>query len=278
MFQNMTTADIQHLREQTGVGMMQAKRALEASQGDMALAIEHLRKSGQKIAASKSERSAREGVIGTWISTDQRQVALVVLTCETDFVARTEDFQQVANRLAAHLGTRTGPELTAESFLTQDGLDGQSTVNEFLATVIARLGENMQIPKIAAWSSDKGMCSVYVHANKKIASIVEIESASADVGHEVALHVAAMNPTYLDAASVPPNTVASEQEIYREQLRGEGKPEAMWDKIIPGKLKKFYADVCLLDQAFVKDDTVTVAKYLQQNGPGQVRRFVRLTL
>lgn len=274
----MTTAEIQHLREQTGVGMMTAKRALEASQGDMAAAIEHLRKAGQKIAASKSSRAAKEGVIGVWISDDRRRGALVALACETDFVARTEDFQKVAEKLAAHLGSMNVNQMTAETFLEQAGFDGGTTVRQSLETIIAKLGENMQIPNLAILSADAGTIASYLHASRKVAALVALEGGSEEVGHDLTMHIAAMNPTYLSVAQVPAEVVSSEQGIYRAQLKREGKPEAMWEKILPGKLKKFYADVCLLDQPFVKDDSLTVGEYLKKNGGATVTGFIRVAI
>lgn len=194
---NITTADIQKLREQTGVGMMDAKKALTAAAGDMTAAVEALRKKGQKIAASKSERAVKEGVVGTYLHSNGKIAALVAVACETDFVARTEDFQALAKDLA--------------------------------------------------------------------------------------MHVAAMNPTYLKPSDVPAEVIAKEEEIYREQLTAEGKPEAMLEKILPGKLKKFYSDVCFLEQPFVKDDSVTVGQLVESSisklGENiQVTSFSRLTV
>lgn len=174
----ITTADIQALRQQTGVGMMEAKKALTTANGDTVLAIENLRKSGKKLAASKSERTVKEGRIGTYIHANGKIAALVAVACETDFVARTDDFAALA--------------------------------------------------------------------------------------HDLALHVAASNPKYTQPSDVPLEVLEKEQEIYREQLKAEGKPEKMWDNIIEGKVKKFYADVCLLNQPYVKDDSMTVQELVQQ--------------
>lgn len=173
----ISTADIQSLRDQTGVGMMDAKKALQAADGNMNVAIESLRKQGQKIAAKKSERTVKEGAVGTYLHSNGKIAALVALACETDFVARTEDFQNLAKDLA--------------------------------------------------------------------------------------MHVAAMNPTYLKSSDIPADVIAKEEEIYRAQLKDEGKPEAMLEKILPGKLKKFYSEVCFLDQPFVKDDAMSVGQLVE---------------
>lgn len=174
----ISTSDIQQLRQHTGVGMMEAKRALEEAQGKMDVAVANLRKSGQKIAQKKSERQVKEGVVGTYLHSNKKVGTMVALACETDFVARTEEFMALA--------------------------------------------------------------------------------------HDLALHVAATNPLYLQSSEVPAEIIAQEEEIYRAQLLSEGKPEAMWEKIIPGKLQKYYSETCLLQQLFVKDDSKTVQAVLQE--------------
>lgn len=256
---------------------MDAKRALEASHGRLPAAIEYLRSHGQKIAAAKSSRQATEGVIGVWVSPDRRHGALVAVACETDFVSRTPEFQALAAQLASHLGSLT-TTLTAEQFLDQPGPNGAATVRQSLTSVIARLGENILVPKIAVLSAASGAIDSYLHANRKLAALVAVQGGPADVGHDLAMHVAALNPAYLAPSDVPAAVLAGEQAIYREQLRHEGKPPAMWDKILPGKLQKFYAADCLLDQPFVKDDQLTVRRYLQQSGGVRVTAFIRLAM
>lgn len=274
----MTTADIQKLREQTGVGMMDAKRALEATGGDMEKAIEHLRKAGQKVAEKKSSRQAKEGGVGVWVSADKKHGAMVAVACETDFVARTDDFMKLAQRFAEHLGSLRQSSLTAEQFLDQPGFDGAATVRESLDTAIAKLGENMQIPSIAQLSTETGVIDSYLHASRKVATLVAVDAGNETVSHDVAMHIAAMNPTYLASTDVPADVVAKEQVIYRELLVKEGKPEAMLEKILPGKLKKFYSDVCLLDQPFVKDDSMSVGQYVKQSTAATVTGFTRLAI
>lgn len=274
----MTTAEIQKLREQTGVGMMDAKRALEASNGDMAAAVDYLRKAGQKIAASKSDREAKEGGIGVWLSPDRKHGTLVALACETDFVALTPEFQAIATQLATHLGSINQDTLTAEQFLTKLGPDGTPSVKHFLDGVIAKMGENMQIQTVAILTTTTGTIDSYLHASRKVATLVVLEGGNETVSHEVAMHVAAMNPKYLTPENVPAEVVTSEQNIYREQLSREGKPEAMLEKIVPGKLKKFYQDNCLLNQLFIKDDSLSIADYLKQNSGAVVTDFVRVAI
>jgi len=168
---------VQQLRQQTGVGLMAAKRALEATDGDMAKAIEQLRASGLKVAAQKSGRTVKDGVVGTYLHANGKVGAMVALACETDFVARTDDFK--------------------------------------------------------------------------------------DLAHDLALHVAASNPRYLQPSDIPTEILEVEKDVYRAQLKTEGKPEKMWDKIIEGKLEKFYSDTCLLNQPFVKDDQLTINGVIQ---------------
>lgn len=274
----MTTAEIQQLREQTGVGMMDAKRALEAVGGDMKAAIEHLRKAGQKIAASKSARTVKEGSIGVWVAEDGSRGAMVAVACETDFVARTDSFQAFVRQLAQVLGQHGTPTTTVEQFLEMPGVDGAATVKVSLESAIATLGENMQIPSLAVVEADGGAVDMYLHASKKVAALVALNRAQAEVSHDVAMHVAALGPKYLAPQDVPADVVATEEGIYREQLSREGKPEAMWEKILPGKVKKFYADVCLTDQLFIKDDSMTVAAYLKNAGDLRVTNFARLAI
>lgn len=274
----MTTADIQHLREQTGVGMMDAKRALTATNGDMAAAIEHLRKAGQKIAASKSDRTVKEGGIGVWVSEDRKRAAVVALACETDFVARTDQFQGFSLQLAEHLGSLGLSDVTPEQFMEQPGMNGDATVKASLDSMIAKLGENMVIVQTVVVQAQAGALDTYVHASRKIVSVVSLVNGTPTALHDVAMHVAAMNPKYLNESVVPADVVASEEGIYREQLQREGKPEAMWDKILPGKLKKFYADTCLVAQPFVKDDSMTVAAFLKQQGDATVESYIRVAM
>lgn len=274
----MTTAEIRQLREQTGVGMMDAKRALEASNGDMAAAVEYLRKAGQKIVASKSARQVKEGAIGVWLSPDRKRGTLVALACETDFVARTPEFQNIGEQLAAQLGSLDQDTLTTEQFLKQSGPGGTANVQQFLDGVITKLGENMQIPTMAVLVADAGSIGSYLHASRKVAALVAVAGGNEEVSHNLAMHIAALNPTYLNPESIPAEIIASEQSIYREQLSREGKPESMQEKIIPGKLKKFYADICLLNQPFIKDDSLTVADYLKQSGGAVVKGFTRVAI
>ncbi len=173
----ITTADIQTLRQQTGVGILEAKKALLSADGNMTKAVEILRKAGVKLAAKKSDRAVKEGVIGMYIHANHKIGAMVALACETDFVARTEDFQNLA--------------------------------------------------------------------------------------HDLAIHVAAANPRYLQPSQIPDDVIASERDIYQAQLKAEGKPEKMWEKIVDGKLEKFYAETCFLAQPFVKDDQQTIAELVQ---------------
>lgn len=275
---SITTADVQHLRQQTGVGMMDAKHALEATAGNLEAAIEHLRKTGQKIVAAKSARQVKAGTIGVWVSADKRQGTIVAVACETDFVARTDDFRTYANRLAAHLGDLNEGSITPEDFLDRPGPDRAQTVRQSLERVIATMGENIQISQLAVLVTSSGTIDSYLHANNTVAALVAIDGGTSDVSHDLTLHIAALHPQFLSAADVPALLINRERDIYREQLKAEGKPEAMWEKIIPGKLQKFYRDVCLLDQPFVKDDSVSVSQYLKSVGGATVTGFARIAI
>lgn len=261
----ITTADIQALRQQTGVGLMDAKKALEAVDGDIQQAIEHLRKAGQKIAGQKSQRAVKDGYVGVWTAPDGSAAAILALACETDFVARTEDFHALANTLAATLGASAADQ-TAESFQALLGPGQAATVAEYIQSTIAKLGENIQVVGLGQLRGAPGSIDTYLHANGKVAAAVALVGGPDELRHDLALQVAALNPTYARPEDVPADVIASESAIYREQLLAEGKPAAMIDKILPGKLQKFYRDVCLIEQPFVKDDAQSIRQLMAADG------------
>lgn len=270
---SLSTADIQWLRGETGVGMMDAKKALEAAGGDRAVALEALRKSGAKVAAAKSARIVKDGAVGVALSADRRRAAMVALACETDFVARTPDFQALVNELATTLLTVSADnaDITLEQFLVASAPTG--TVTDLVNASLAKMGENMQITGIAVLNGE--LIGEYVHSNRKLGALVALTNGNEVLAHDMAMHVAAMNPLYLAPADVPADILAKEEEVFRAQLQTEGKPEAMWDKILPGKVAKFYAEVCVLKQPFVKDDKQRIEQVL---GIASITGFSRLAV
>lgn len=253
--------------------MMDAKKALEAAGGDREAALEALRKSGAKVAAAKSTRTVKDGAVGVALTADRRRGAMVALACETDFVARTPDFQALVNELATNLLALSNdrPDMTLEEFLVAPSPTG--TVTDLVNATIAKMGENMQLTGIAVLSGEK--IGDYVHSNRKLGSLVAVTGGTDDLAHDLAMHVAAMNPLYRTPTDVPADILAKEEEVFRAQLQTEGKPEAMWDKILPGKVAKFYSEVCLVKQPFVKDDKQRIEQVV---GSAEITGFKRLAI
>lgn len=260
----VTASMIKELRERTGVGMSACKQALVEAEGNMEKAIELLRKKGMASAVKKESRDAKEGVIGYAESDDA--LVLVEVSAETDFVTQNQVFQDFLSGVAEELLISKPANL--EDFLKQNySKDGNMTIDEYRATAIQAVGENIQIRRFAFLPKDANSCvGIYRHMGGKIVAAVEIVGANdqADVAKEIAMHVAAAAPEYLDADSVPSDIIEKEKEIARSQI--QNKPEHIQDKIIEGKLRAFYDQSCLVNQGFIKDDSVTVAQLLENKG------------
>jgi elongation factor Ts len=240
---------VKKIRQATGAGMSDINKALVEANGDEAKAVEILRKAGQKIAAKKADREIKEGTI-VFAEADGK-LAVVALGCETDFVSRNPDFIQQVQELADEL-------------LKRGKDDFQSWANDKIQNdLIVKIGENLQLVNFEIIES--AIMGSYLHSNRKVASVVTLKSGTKEIARDVAMHAAAMAPKYLQPEEVPAELLDKEKEIYTEQLKNEGKPEAMWEKIIPGKVAKFYSDVCLLKQAYVKDDKQSIEQYLKAN-------------
>lgn len=240
---------IKEVRQITGAGMSDVNKALAEAKGDKDKAIEILRKQGQKIAAKKSAREIKEGVIA--LAFAQAKVAVVALGCETDFVARNEDFVQSVNGLAKKLLELSQDKFTpwAEEYIKNE--------------LVVKIGENLQLLK--AEIVEGQIMGTYLHSNKKVAAVVVLSAGSESLAKEIAMHVAAMAPKYLRPEDVPADVLAKEKEIYAQQLKNEGKPANIMEKIMAGKVAKFYTEVCLLNQPFIKDDKQSVEKFLAAN-------------
>jgi len=257
----MSLDTIKHIREITGSGIVEVQKALKQADGDETKAIEILRKGGQALAAKRSARATSEGVIG--VADTVGKVAFVRLTCETDFVARNDGFIDAANGLAKQALTLSADEMQT---LATDKIKNE---------LIIKIGENLQYGGTEVISGE--ILGFYLHSNRKVAAVVILSAGSADTAREIAMHAAAMKPQYLTPTDVPQEIIAKEQEIYREQLARENKPVEMIEKILPGKLNKYYSDVCLLKQAFVKDDKQTVEQYAASQ-KAVVKSFKVITL
>ncbi|GHV01931.1 elongation factor Ts [Campylobacterota bacterium] len=252
---------IKQLREATNAGMLDCKKALTENDGDMEAAVEWLRKKGLSKAAKVADKIAAEGAIVLKIADDKKSATIVEINCETDFVAKNDNFKAFAKEVID--GISASPAKTIDE-LKASGLGAQS-YTDLIGGAIGKLGEKIDIRRFAKHTLSNGIVNGYLHSNSRVGVIVAIETTAkelADFARDIAMHAAAMKPLYLNETEVPAEDIAKEREIALEQLRKEGKPEAMLEKIVPGKIKKFIADITLEGQAFVKDDKKSVAEAL----------------
>ena len=253
----VTAAEVNNLRKITGAGMMDCKKALVEANGDLDSAIEILRKKGQKVAAKRADRESSEGVAITVANQENTTAIGVVLACETDFVGKNADFIELAHKIAnSALSCKSKEELLKASL-------GEMTVEEKLIEQTGVIGEKIQINDFAR--IDAEYVGTYIHAGNKISSLVGFSEKADNIevaGKDIAMQIAAMNPIALDEKNVDAEVIEKEIEIAKDQLRAEGKPEEMLDKIAQGKLKRFFKDNTLVHQAFIKDGKVSVSQYL----------------
>ena len=253
----VTASEVNKLRKTTGAGMMDCKKALVEANGDLDSAIEILRKKGQKVAAKRADRESSEGVVITVANQENTTAIGVVLACETDFVGKNADFIELAHKIAnSALSCKSKEELLKASL-------GEMTVEEKLIEQTGVIGEKIQINDFAR--IDAEYVGTYIHAGNKISSLVGFSEKADNIevaGKDIAMQIAAMNPIALDEKNVDAEVIEKEIEIAKDQLRAEGKPEEMLDKIAQGKLKRFFKDNTLVHQAFIKDGKVSVSQYL----------------
>ena len=267
----ITAADVRNLREKTGAPMMDCKKALEATGGDLEAAEDHLRKLGLKAAGKKAGRATGEGRCFLTLSDDARQGALVAVSCETDFVARTPDFETFLKDLCAHVMLNRPASVEA---LMEQGWTGGGTVQDALTETIGKLGENMSISDVRFLEAPEGFVGGYIHHNQKVGVLSAIQTSasredSAGVLKQLGMHAAALPPTSLCREEIAKDQLDREIAIYREEVKN--KPEEIQEKIINGKLEKFYAGTCLREQPWVMDDSMTVAKAIEKTlGQGSV--------
>ncbi|MFL6600996.1 MAG: translation elongation factor Ts [Steroidobacteraceae bacterium] len=257
------TADtVKQLRERTGAGMMECKKALVETKGDLDAAAELMRKQGLAKADKKATRVAAEGVVVIEKSADSHTAAMVEVNCETDFVAREQDFRGFAQAVAGK-ALATGPS-ALEAVLAAK-LDSGETVEERRRALIAKIGENITVRRSVVLSSAPGheqRLGAYVHGTR-IGALVAVKGGDAALAHDLAMHVAASNPKYRTMADVPADVVAKEREILTEQAQGEGKPPEIVAKMVEGRLRKSLGEITLLGQPFVKDPDITIEKLLK---------------
>lgn len=285
---NITASMVKELREMTGAGMMDCKKALAETSGDMDKAVEFLREKGLAAAEKKAGRIAAEGIVDTNVSEDGKTASIVEVNSETDFVAKNEKFRDFVAAVAAQASKTNAKDLDA--FLEEKWeLDNSKTIKEELSTMIALIGENMNIRRFEQLKSDNGFAASYIHGGGRIGILVDVETTAVnddvkEAAKNVAMQIAALNPKYVNRNEISEDYIAHEKEILKAQIKNdpsnEKKPENIIEKMIEGRLNKELKEVCLLDQVYVKDGDMTVSQYLdsvskQVGAPVSVKSFIR---
>lgn len=271
--------DIKELRERTGAGVLDCKNALNETNGDIEAAVEYLREKGIAAAAKKAGRIAAEGIVNVLINEEKNKGIVVEVNCETDFVAKNEKFKDLVFNISKHI--LQSEAKTVKDVLTEPWfLDGDKDVNTVIKEAIASIGENINLRRFKRYTT-AGFLQGYIHMGGKIGVLVDIDAELNEenqrVAKDIAMHIAASNPEYLTRDEVSDEVIAKERAIYREQMLNEGKPEHIIDKIVDGKMEKFYAQVCLVEQAFVRDTDKTIGQLLKEENI-QVNNFTRYEL
>ena len=268
----MITAElVKELREKTGAGMMDCKKVLTETDGDMEKAAELLRERGIAKAAKKSGRIAAEGLVATFVSADKKVGSVVEVNAETDFVAKNEEFVTFVNDVAEIVATAAPADV--EALLATTYKDAGKTVQEVLTEKIATIGENMSIRRFDRFESE-GLIESYIHGAGKIAVLVDFAKGETELAKDVCMQIAAARPEFFNRESVPQDRVAKEMEILKAQAMNEGKPAEIAEKMVQGRIGKFYSEICLLDQEFVKDPSVKVGDLIKNKG-SEMTRYAR---
>ena len=269
----ITAAIVKELRERTGAGMMDCKKALVATEGDMEKAIDFLREKGLSQAAKKAGRVAAEGAVVAYVTEDGKTGAIVEVNCETDFVGKNENFQALAKSIA-ELIVKTNPA-DVDALLASE-MDGK-TVKDVVTEAIAKIGENISVRRFVRYESAEGKVYSYIHGGGKIGVLVDMKGGDAELGKDIAMQVAAAKPQFLNRNEVPDSELEHEKDILTEQARNEGKPENIIAKMVMGRINKYYKEVCLVDQEFIRDGDLTISKLLKSKN-ADVARFARFQL
>ena len=276
----ITASMVKELREATNAGMMDCKKALKACDGDMDKAVDYLREKGLASAAKKANRLASEGLVGSYYCEKCNTAALVEVNCETDFVAKTDEFKNLVSEIAKQI-VKTNPA-DVDALLASE-YEG-STIADMITAKVATIGEKITVRRFVRYQAEHGMVDTYIHMGGKVGVIVELKcdevnDAVKEVAHDVALQIAAASPVapeYVRRSEVDPSHLEHEKEILVAQARNEGKPEKIIEKMVEGRIVKFYKEVCLLEQPFVKDGDVSVQKMIDAKAKGaDVVRFTR---
>lgn len=267
----ITAAMVKELRELTGAGMMDCKKALTETNGDKQKAIDFLREKGIAKAAKKAGRIAAEGVVAAFVDEAAKVGAVVEVNCETDFVANTDKFHALADKVAKHIMAENPADMDA---LNASMLDGKS-VADFIKEVIANIGEKIDIRRFARYETKAGRIASYIHMGGKIGVLVELSGGTAELAKDISMQIAAANPACVNRSQVDPAALEHEREVLKKQALEEGKPEKIVEKMVEGRINAYYKEVCLLEQPFVKEPKQSVEKVL---GGVEVARFARYQL
>lgn len=269
----VTAAVVKELREKTGAGMMDCKKVLTETNGDIEKAIELLRERGIAKAAKKSDRVAAEGVVAAYLSEDKKVGSVVEVNSETDFVGKNEEFRIFVADIAEQIA-KENPS-SVENLLEQKYIkDTSKTVQQILTDKIATIGENISIRRFERFEAQNGLVEKYIHGDGKIGVLIEIENGDSSLAKDLCMQIAAAKPEYLDREAVPQDRVAKEMEILKAQAMNEGKPAEIAEKMVQGRIGKFYGEICLVEQPFVKEPDTKISKLLESKGAKAVR-FVR---
>ena len=264
----VSASQVKDLREKTGAGMMDCKKVLTETDGDMEKAIELLRERGIAKAAKKSDRIAAEGLVAAYVSEDGKVGAVVEVNSETDFVAKNDEFKAFVADVAEQVAKQNPANV--EELLAEKSIKEDKTVGEVLTDKIAKIGENMSIRRFDRFESN-GLIEEYIHGDGKIGVLVELNGGDSEVAKDVCMQIAAAKPEFLNRESVPAERLEKEMEILKAQAMNEGKPEAIAEKIVQGRVGKFYSEICLVEQEFVKNPDMKVSEVLSSKGAEAVR-------
>ena len=268
----ITASQVKELREKTGAGMMDCKKVLTETNGDEEKAIELLRERGIAKAAKKADRIASEGLVAAYVTADKKVGAVVEVNAETDFVAKNDEFKQFVADVVKQVAEKNPANV--EELLAQPSIaEPDKTVQEVLTNKIATIGENMSIRRFERFETD-GMVESYIHGEGKIGVLLDITGGDETLAKDVCMQIAAAKPEFLDRESVPAERLDKEMEILKAQAMNEGKPEAIAEKIVQGRIGKFYEEICLVDQAFVKEPSKKVSQLLSETD-SEVVAFAR---
>ena len=269
----ISAATVKELRERTGAGMMDCKKALTANDGDMQKAIDWLREKGIAKAAKKAGRTAADGAVAAYISKDGKTGVLLEINCETDFTANNENFRALEKKVIEHIAEAKPADLDA---LNDSVIDGKK-VSELVTEATATIGEKISIRRFVTYETE-GKLTTYIHMGGKIGVLVEMTGGSDELGKDVAMQIAAANPSAVDRAGVDASELEHEKEILRKQALEEGKPEKIVERMVEGRINKFYKEVCLVEQDFVKAEPGSKQTVKDILGKEKVLRFTRYQL